>query len=395
MKEKYAKEMILVPREQVGGETDDTMEQFWKRRLLVDELANAPHVDRMMKIMDDMSQSRGRALPPSVPDYAAGSSDYFRSQRQLQQLQPLHITSTFSDRGLGKRRRVKKDTPSREPSVGVTYPPRPTSFQESVERHRRIDQDLETFRNRAKEDLTEAKKTGNTTQIETAQQRLAIVNRNIDDIHTQDEEIDLLSYHFPVEDKQITFGEEDERGWREYRQELLKERRDQRYGQLKRLYPNLGEFSAPPPPTTRSSQASTRPPDAHSFRESIDRANTIQRDLENFRSRAEDQVTEAERRGDKTQLKKAKQQLAIVLRNIDDILDTDAKIDRLPLNDEQHEKTYGKEDREAHHRETLEDLNDRRDRLYRQLESLFPKQRIQPKQRGRGVWRKPRGWVEE
>lgn len=49
--------MILVPRhhQQVGRGVDDRMEQFWKRRLLVDELANAPHVDRMMKIMDDMS----------------------------------------------------------------------------------------------------------------------------------------------------------------------------------------------------------------------------------------------------------------------------------------------------------------------------------------------------
>lgn len=57
MKEKYAKEMILVPRhhQQVGRGVDDRMEQFWKRRLSVDELANVPHVDRMMKIMDDMS----------------------------------------------------------------------------------------------------------------------------------------------------------------------------------------------------------------------------------------------------------------------------------------------------------------------------------------------------
>ena len=395
MKEKkYAKEMILVPREQVGGGADDSMEQFWKRRLLVDELANAPHVDRMMKIMDDMSQSRGRALPPSIPDYAAGSSDYFRSQRQLQQLQPLHVTSTFSDRGLGKRRRVKKETP-RQP-VGVTRPPTPTSFQEAVDRLRRIDQDLDAFRSRAKEDLSEARKTGNTAQIEAAQQRLAIVDRNINDIRAQDGELDGLIGHFPDKVKQTTYGEEDEIDWRQNREELLKERRDQRYRQLKRLYPDLGEFSPPPPsPTTRASRPSTRPPDAHSFREAVDRSNAIERDLEDFRSRAEAKVTEAECRRDKTQLKKAKQHLAIVLRNIDDILDTDAKIDQFPLNDQHHEKTFGKEDREARRRETLEDWNDHRDRLYRQLESLFPKQRIQPKQRGRGVWRKPRGWVEE
>ena len=393
MKEKYAKEMILVPREQVGGGSDDSMEQFWKRRLLVDELANATHVDRMMKVTDDMSQSRGRALPTSIPDYAAGSSDYFRSQRQLQQLQPLHTTSTFSDRDLEKRRRVKKETPRQR--VGVTRPPRPTSFQDSVDRHRRTDQDLETFRSRAKEDLSEPRKTGNTAQIEAAQQCLAIIDRNIDDIRAQDDELDDLAYHFPDKDKQTTYGEEDEMDWRQNREELLKERRDRRYRQLKRLYPDLGEFSPAPSPTTRSSRLSTRPPDAHSFREAVDRSNTIERDLEDFRSRAEAKVTEAERRGGKTQLTKVKQHLAIVLRNIDDILDTDTKIDRFPLSDEHHEKTFGKEDRDARRRETLEDWKEHRDRLYRELESLFPKQRIKPKQRGRSVWRKPRGWVEE
>ena len=256
---------------------------------------------------------------------------------------------------------------------------------------------MDAFRSRAKEDLSEARKTGNTAQIEAAQQRLAIVDRNIDDICAQDDELDDLITRFPDKAKQTTYGEEDEMDWRQTRKELLKERRDRRYRQLKRLYPDLGEFSPPPPsPSPRdSSRPSTRPPDAQSFREAIDRSNAIERDLDDFRSRAEAKVAEAERRGDKTELKKAKQHLAIVLRNIDDILDTDAKIDQFPLNDQHHVKTFGKEDREARRRDTLEEWNDHRDRLYRQLESLFPKQRIQPKQRGRGVWRKPRGWVEE
>jgi len=85
MSEKYAKEMILVPKPpedtattQAGGQAaDEGMAQFWKRRLLVDELAHAPHVDKMMKIMEDMKESEGRALPPSVPDYGLGSSDYY------------------------------------------------------------------------------------------------------------------------------------------------------------------------------------------------------------------------------------------------------------------------------------------------------------------------------
>ena len=67
MKEKYAKE-ILVPRhnQQVGGGVDDSIEQYWKRRLLVDELANAPHVDRVM-IMDDMC--RKVEVVPYLPPF--------------------------------------------------------------------------------------------------------------------------------------------------------------------------------------------------------------------------------------------------------------------------------------------------------------------------------------
>ena len=241
MKEKYAKE-ILVPRhnQQVGGGVDDSIEQYWKRRLLVDELANAPHVDRVM-IMDDMSQSRGCALPPSIPDYAAGSSDYFRSQRQLQQLQPLHVTSTFSDRGLGKRRRAKKETPCER--VGVTQPPTPTSFQDSVDWHRCIDKDLETFCSRAKEDLSEAMKTGNAST--TSSHRQTEHRRHF---RAQDDELDDLTYHIPDKDKEITYGEDDEMDWRQNRENLLKERRDQCYRQLKRLYPELGQFSPPHDP---------------------------------------------------------------------------------------------------------------------------------------------------
>ena len=147
MSEKYAKEMILVPKPpegsttQTGGQAaDEGMAQFWKRRLLVDELAHAPHVDKMMKIMEDMKESEGRALPPSVPDYGLGSSDYFRSQRQLQNVQPRTIQSVF------------KDTPrstktSRTPSPQVPFRNAiPHSFQEAVKRQETMDQDLKTFR---------------------------------------------------------------------------------------------------------------------------------------------------------------------------------------------------------------------------------------------------------
>ena len=97
------KEMMPVPRLLVEEEkgvqagrwwTEDSMEQLWKRCLLLDELANAPNMDCMMKIMDDMTQSQGRALP----DYGLGGSNYFCSQHQFQQLQPLTIRSMFRDK---------------------------------------------------------------------------------------------------------------------------------------------------------------------------------------------------------------------------------------------------------------------------------------------------------
>ena len=169
--------MILVPKPpedtatQTGGQgADDSMAQFWKRRLLVDELAHAPHVDKMMKIMDDIKESEGRALAPSVPDNGLGSSDYFRSQRQLQNVQPRTIKSVF------------KDTP-RSTKMSRTPPPPqvpfrnaiPHSFQDAVKRQETMDQDLETFRKQAEADLAAAMKSGNTTRIEKARQRMAIV----------------------------------------------------------------------------------------------------------------------------------------------------------------------------------------------------------------------------
>ena len=128
MSEKYAKEIILVPKPpedtatQTGGqEANDGMAQFWKRRLLMDKLAHAPNVDKMMKIMDDMKESEGRALPPSVPDYGLGSSDYFRSQRQLQNAQPRTIKSVFKDTPRSTKCRVQHLHHLKSPSA-VRYP---------------------------------------------------------------------------------------------------------------------------------------------------------------------------------------------------------------------------------------------------------------------------------
>ena len=307
MSEKYAKEMILVPKPpedtattQTGGQAaDEGMAQFWKRQLLVDELAHAPHVDKMMKIMEDMKESEGRALPPSVPDYGLGSSDYFRSQRQLQNVQPRTIKSMF------------KDTP-RSTKTTRTPPPQvpfrnaiPGSFQEAVKRQETMDQDLETFRKQAEADLASAMKSGNTARIEKARQRMAIVDRNIDEIKAQDSELDGLEWGRPDKEKQNTYGEDDESLWRQDRRATLQQGQIQCYHQLERMFPRPG--MPPPPPWSPPSKdrVSTHPPLAGSFREAVERDETMEREFEGFRARAQEALTKAEKQGDPKAIKKS------------------------------------------------------------------------------------------
>ena len=268
MSEKYAKEMILVPKPhedtatQAGGKgADDGMAQFWKRRLLVDELAHAPHVDKMMKIMDDMKESEGRALPPSVPDYGLGSSDYFRSQRQLQNVQPRTIKSVFKD--TPRSTKTSRTPPSPQVPFRNAIP---HSFQDAVKRQETMDQDLETFRKQAEADLTAAMKSGNTTRIEKARQRMAIVDRNIDEIKAQDIELDALEWGLPDKEKQNTYGEDDESLWRQDRRAMLQQRQIQRYHQLERMFPQPGMPPPPPWSPRNKDRVSTHPPLAGSFR---------------------------------------------------------------------------------------------------------------------------------
>ena len=125
----------------------------------------------------------------------------------------------------------------------------------------------------------------------------------------------------------------------------------------------------------------------------------MEREFEGFRARAQEALTKAQKQGDPKAIKKAQQKRAIVDRNIEAIKDQDEQIDSFPRPKKQDEMTYGKEDATQRRQETLESLHDRRDKLYHQLEKLFPPLRIKPTQRGRGsapiVWYKPRGWIEE
>jgi len=262
-----------------------------------------------------------------------------------------------------------------------------------------MDQDLETFRKQAEADLAAAMKSGNTTQIEKARQRMAIVDRNIDEIKAQDIELDTLEWDRPDKEKQDTYGEVDESLWQQDRRATLQQRQIQCYHQLERMFPQPG-MPPPPPFSPRSKdRVSTHPPLAGSFREAVERDETMEREFEGFRARAQDALTKAQRQGDPKAIQKAEQKCAIVDRNIEAIKDQDEKIDSFPRTKKQDQMTYGEEGATQPRQETLETLHDRRDKLYHQLEKLFPPPRIKPTQRGQGyqpiVWYKPRGWIEE
>lgn len=175
MNDKYAKEMILIPKptiDQAGGHsTQDNMDQFWQRRLTVDRLVNAPHVDRMRKILSDMKQVEGQATSSSVPGDGPDSSDYFRLQRQLLGLDPNTLKTTL---------RPQKYAPPPPSKRRVTRPPMPTSFKEAKEQTKQIEAMLQQFKQRAKQELEQAVRGGNEQSIKEAQRKWDIVNYNID-----------------------------------------------------------------------------------------------------------------------------------------------------------------------------------------------------------------------
>ena len=74
-------ETLLLRRRQRGGQVTP-MNQFWQRQLSVDQLTTAPHVDCMIKLLNDMKQVERQALPLTQPGQGPNSSDYFRLQGQ-------------------------------------------------------------------------------------------------------------------------------------------------------------------------------------------------------------------------------------------------------------------------------------------------------------------------
>ena len=131
MSAKYAQEMILIPKPfsdeyQSGGQvTPDTMDQFWQRRLLVDQLATAPHVDRMMKLLSDMKQAEGQAFLPALPGQGPNSNDYFRLQSQLKNIPAQRVKRSLSAKPAAAAAAIQKPAgrPAPHPHVVRGSPP--------------------------------------------------------------------------------------------------------------------------------------------------------------------------------------------------------------------------------------------------------------------------------
>ena len=242
MSAKYAAEMILIPKpsschqEQSGGQvTPDTMDQFWQRRLLVDQLTTAPHVDRMMKLLSDMKGVEGQALPSSLPGQGPSSSDYFRLQGQLKIIpaQP-----------------VKRPLPSKASVAAVTAaaapkpsgrPPTARSFEEAVQQRAEIEKRLDEYKNKAKQDMEEALKWGDDEAIKKVDYNWRIVTGNINDIREENR-----FFNEPSLVDQVIYGKEEEKR-RKSAREAHERRLDNLWRQLKDMYPNQeGKGSKPP-----------------------------------------------------------------------------------------------------------------------------------------------------
>ena len=134
MSAKYAQEMILIPKpsrcseqDQSGGQVaPESMDQFWRRRLLVDQLTTAPHVDRMMKLLSDMKQVEGQGLASRLPGQGPNSSDYFRLQGQLKNIPAQPVKRPLPVKPSAAAAAAAGSEPSGRPPITAT------SFEEAL-----------------------------------------------------------------------------------------------------------------------------------------------------------------------------------------------------------------------------------------------------------------------
>ena len=225
--------MILIPKpssceqDQSGGQvTPDTMDQFWQRRLLVDQLTTAPHVDRMMKLLGDMKQVEGQALPSSLLGQGPNSSDYFRLQGQLKNIPAQPV------------KRPLPTTASAAAAAAAAAGPRPPvtarSFEEALKESADIEIRLDEYKNKAKQDMEEALQWGDNEAIKKVDYNWWIVTVIIKDLReATDPYLDKPSLV-----NQLIYGKEAEKRRQKSEKEAHEDRLERLWCQLKDMYPD-------------------------------------------------------------------------------------------------------------------------------------------------------------
>lgn len=236
MSEKYAQEMILIPKpssDQTGGHVaQDNMDQFWQRCLVVDRLVNAPHVDRMRKLMNDMKQAEGQAVPASLPGDGVDSSHYFHLQRQLQRLQPNSLKRISPPKKIAAPPPEKKEKSKIIPAMRYGNLRSP---QEVIDHHDKLETELEWYRQQAKREMEQALRTGDEQKIKEADRNWQIAEGNVQTIKEEDEFLNYPDLSFWLD--QFIMGKEEEHRQRAQAREDSQRRRNKLYQQLINLYP--------------------------------------------------------------------------------------------------------------------------------------------------------------
>ena len=364
---KYAEEMVLVPKDRVKGEPGsgrDQMEEFWQRRALVDRLTNAPHVDRMRALLKDMKSSEGKAKAPSLPGYGVHGSDYFRLQRVLKDAQaiPKKRLSKFEDRG-----------------VPVTPLPTPSSVPRSEE--------LDGFIRRAEDELAAAERWHWNDQnvVNRARQKLTLVKDLADTIRKDEQVIESeFSDRLPL-GEQIRHGKEEAKRRRDQNVRLAKERRDKFYDKLTNL------DSDPTGGTT--ALVPLAPPET--WEETKERHRLIEQELRGYIRRAQDDLARALNSKDNNKIARARQQLTSVESLAEGIREDEKIIDSggVPNYNILDYFRYSRDELKRRNMNSMEFAKERRERYRHKLEKMYPDQ----KGKGRRVvvWYRPRGWIQE
>ena len=260
MTDKYAREMMLVPKDtpwlkppvpflpdpsfQWGrGEqaTPDPNEAYWKRQFLTDQLVNAPRLDRAMHVMEAMKSVEGEGQPPKMPWYGRKSSEYFRLQNQLRHMmapsQNLPKRPPPLSAAENQARANALFPQQAKVSLGSTLPPPAKTFQEAVQQEKDIDKQLEDFIKVAQQNLDQAKRTGNAHEVKNADLDWRVAQKSAKDIRELDDQLSQEYYGMPNSDILYWSTDKDtfDAAVEKHRREQL-ERRDKLWRQLEVEY---------------------------------------------------------------------------------------------------------------------------------------------------------------